>query len=195
MENEILTNTQENKDVATVGNENQQVEVKTNETGENGQQTQTDPNAPTTPKSFSQDQVNEIVRNRIDRLYTCYGVKNKQELDDLVGKSQSYDVMKERYGDLQVENANLNEKLTFLENNISPDRYDDVRAYFKGKGIDFSGENLIEALATHPEWLNQPKVETPKTTITTLGNEITYKAREDEKDVASKLFGFSRFAK
>ena len=67
-------------------------------------------------------------------------------------------------------------------------------AYFKGKGIDFNNDNLINELSTHPEWLNPVKVEAkPKTTIETLGSDSTTEMpKVSEKDEMAKIFGLSR---
>jgi hypothetical protein len=148
-----------------------------------------------TPKGFTQEQVNEIIKERLERannsLYKRYGVADKNGLDTLIQKANSYDLMAEQYNGLENERNGLLEKLTFIENNVNPDRYDDVRAYFKGKGLNFDKNNLLNELTTHPEWLNQvPKT----TTISTIGAE-TGKVQESElseKERASRLFGFSK---
>jgi len=84
----------------------------------------------TTTKSFTQDQVNDLVRERIDRerasVYKRYGVEDKVGLDNLVGKSQAYDVIKERYDKLRQENAQLTQDNAFISNNINPERKDDI---------------------------------------------------------------------
>lgn len=148
--------------------------------------------------TFTQEQVNDIVRSRLDkaqqRLFNRYGVTNRDELDSLIGKSQSYDVIKEKYADLETKNYELEQELAFFKNNINPERKEDIIAYFKGKGIDFNNDNLINELSTHPEWLNPVKVETkPKTTIETLGSDSTTEMpKVSEKDEMAKIFGLSR---
>lgn len=150
-------------------------------------------------ETFTQEHVNDIVRSRLDkaqqRLFTRYGVENRDELDALIGKSQSYDAIKEKFDGLQSRNAELEQELAFTKNNINPDRKDDILAHFKGKGIDFSNDNLVNELPTHPEWLNPVKTEDkPKTTIEALGSDSTFeKPKVDERDEVAKLFGLSRF--
>ena len=149
--------------------------------------------------TFTQEQVNDIVRSRLDkaqqRLFNRYGVTNRDELDSLIGKSQSYDVMKEKYADLETKNYELEKELAFSKNNINLERQEDIMAYFKGKGIDFNNDNLINELSTHPEWLNPVKVEAkPKTTIETLGSDSTTEMpKVSEKDEMAKIFGLSKF--
>ena len=149
--------------------------------------------------TFTQEQLNDIIRARLEkaqqRLFNRYGVTNRDELDSLIGKSQSYDVMKEKYDDLETKNYELEKELAFSKNNINLERQEDIMAYFKGKGIDFNNDNLINELSTHPEWLNPVKVEAkPKTTIETLGSDSTTEMpKVSEKDEMAKYFGLSKF--
>ncbi len=146
-------------------------------------------------KTFTQEQVNEIMRSRIERerksVYSRYGVEDRDGLDALIGKSQSYDVMKERYEQLKEENASLKERMAFLANNINPEREEDVRAYFKGKDIEFNEQNLMNELATHPEWLKVIEQDsTPKTTIKKLGVEnVNHVVPETEDEKIKRIFG------
>ena len=148
--------------------------------------------------TFTQEQLNDIIRARLEkaqqRLFNRYGVTNRDELDSLIGKSQSYDVMKEKYADLETKNYELEKELAFSKNNINLERQEDIMAYFKGKGIDFNNDNLVNELSTHPEWLNPVKVEAkPKTTIETLGSDSTTEMpKVSEKDEMAKIFGLSR---
>lgn len=146
-------------------------------------------------QSFTQEQVNDIVRQRLERqtskFYGRYGVKGKDELDVLVGKANSYDIMKERYEGMEATNKQLSEKLIFIENNINPERYEDVKAYFKGKELELNAENLGKELSMHNEWLNVVKEESsPTTTIKSLGIDREVKQpleTDDEKMV--RIFG------
>lgn len=155
-------------------------------------------NTETTSKSFTQEQVNDIVRSRLERqeakLFKRYGVEDRKGLDNLIGKAQSYSVMAERYNGLKNENVGLKQELAFITNNINPDRRDDIIAHFKGKEMEFSNDNLVSELATHPEWLNPTKQDnTAKTTIRVLGNSVENEAtRTNEKDEIAKLLGYSK---
>lgn len=145
-------------------------------------------------KSFNQQQVNDMIRERLERdrasFYKRYGVEDRNGLDNLIGKANSYEIMDERYNNALNENYQLKEKLAFMENNINPDKYDDIRAYFKGKGLEFNNDSLASELQTHQEWLNVAKEEAPTTVIKTLGNDNGHKNPiKDEKAEALKLFG------
>ncbi len=140
-------------------------------------------------KTFNQEQVNDFVRERLNKIYKRYGVENKQGLDELVGKAQSYNIMEERYNNAMNELSSLKEANAFMKNNINPDKYDDVRAYFKGKGLEFNEENLVNELQNHGEWVNVVENK-PQTTIKVLGTDNSrVSPQKDEKEIASKLFG------
>jgi len=145
-------------------------------------------------RTFSRDEVTRILKRRIDRyqksVFTKYGVKDASEFDSLFQKAKGYD-------DIVKSKDELAEKVAFLENNINPERYDDVRTYFKGKGLPFTEEGLKTALESHPEWLKQApesaKPSKPTTTIRSVGTEPRSPSAKDEKEIAKKLFGDDLF--
>lgn len=170
-------------DVETSTTENEEVKE-----AENSEQKET-------PKSFTQEQVNEMVKSRLDRdrksMFKRYGVEDRKGLDELIGKAQSYQMMEERYNASQTELAELRESNLFLKNNINPDRYDDVRTYFKGKELELNADNLANELSSHSEWIAKKGEEAkPKTTIQFMGNESPKeKPSVNERDMAMELFG------
>lgn len=147
------------------------------------------------PKTFTQEEVNKIMRSRLERdrlsFLNRYGVKDRDGLDSLIGKAQSYDIMKERYNASKTKISELEERLAFMSNGINPDREDDIRAYFKGKGLEFNEEALINALETHPEWRKVVESDNkPKTTIEVFG--VDHKDRnipETETEKMNRIFG------
>lgn len=147
------------------------------------------------PKTFTQEQVNKIMKSRLERdrlsFLNRYGVKDRDGLDSLIGKAQSYDIMKERYIASKTKISELEERLAFMSNGINPDREDDIRAYFKGKGLEFNEEALINALETHPEWRKVVESDNkPKTTIEVFG--VDHKDRnipETETEKMNRIFG------
>lgn len=149
---------------------------------------------PMASRSFTQDQVNDLMKRRLERsrqrFCSRYGVGDLAGLDALVGKAQVYDSLKGDYDKIKAENSALNERIAFMGNNVNPSKYDDVRAYFKGKSIAFSEGQLAEELKTHPEWLNVPgQADKPVTTIRSLGVEAAGVPQADERAIASKYFG------
>lgn len=183
-------NTQvENQDNTAVV-ENQENNVESNQ----GQQEESNPVDTEKPASFTQEQVNNFVRARLEKyensLYKRYGVENKEGLNELFGKAQSYSVMEERYNNQKVENATLREENAFLKNKVNPQKYDDIRAYFKGKGLELNNDTLINELSTHGEWLSVDEVKSPLTTIQAIGTDPQMNVpKRDEKAEASRLFG------
>ena len=140
-------------------------------------------------RTFTRNEVTAILRSRLERanrsLYDKYSVKNADELEALFEKAKNYDALK-------TERDDFAQKISFMENNIKPDRYEDIKTYFKGKGMVFDGEVLKTLLDTHPEWVNTVVKETSKpqkTTISKLGSEQSSKPNITEKEVAEKLFG------
>lgn len=149
---------------------------------------------PQPDRTFTRDEVTRILKRRIDRyqnnVFTKYGVKDSTELDALFEKAKGYD-------DIIKSRDELTEKVAFLENNINPERYDDVRTYFKGKGLPFTEEGLKTALESHPEWLKQApeaaKPSKPITTIRSVGTEPKSRSASDEREIAKKIYGEDLF--
>ena len=141
-------------------------------------------------EKFTQSQINEIITRRLakqaEAFYKKYGVNDEDGLNALVGKAKEYDNLSKKYGELSDKSSELNEKYLFNTNSIKKDREDDVRTYFKGKGLQLTDENIKEALKTHAEWSSAP-VNNPLP----VGNGGAPKVEEDEIDVASSLFGIN----
>ena len=144
-------------------------------------------------RTFTQEQVNDLVRQRIERernsTYKRYGVTDRDGLDSLITKSHSYDAMKEQYESVNERNKQLIQEIAFIRQNIEPSRQEDVIAYFKGKGLEFSELTLADELRTHPEWLRTTEQsDKPTTTIKKLGTARSVPEPEDEKKKVFDLF-------
>lgn len=192
-----------------------------NTTGENGQGTVTDEQkaaaevettaaqdgSGTNPeggadKTLTQSQVNDIVRDRLAQrekaFYDRYGVSDEAGMDDLVGKAQFYDTLKAKNDEYESKIAELTEKLAFLSNNIDPERYDDVRTWFKGKGEPLTDIALKDAIVKHAEWLNREQkaqAETPKTAPIVVGEDAGHRVQQSNEEIAANLFGLKHFVK
>lgn len=146
------------------------------------------PAEPKVEKTFTQDELNNIVGERLERaknsLYEKHGVKNADELEALFEKAKGYEALK-------TERDDFAQQISFLKNNIKPDRYEDVKTYFKGKEMPFDDETLKSLLITHPEWVNKAEEKTTpqKTTISKLGSEQSSQPKITEKELAEQLFG------
>lgn len=146
-------------------------------------------------KSYKQSEINEMIKKRLERqtssLLKKYGVASNEELDNLVKRGTTdYDELKKVNDDLMNQVNALNEKLSFISNNIDPSREDDVRTYFKGKELAFSNEELVKALETHKEWRKVEEAKNPTTTISTFGatrQDVVHQETEEEK--RKRIFG------
>jgi len=145
-------------------------------------------------RTFTRDEVTRILKARLDRyqngLYGKYGVKNINELDALFEKTKGYDDLVTERDGLKSTNSELSEKVAFMENNIDPARYDDIKTYFKGKGQIFDSGVLAEMLKTHPEWLKQtPAVAKPQTTFKKIGSPQSTSPIETAEMKEKRIFG------
>lgn len=142
-------------------------------------------------KLYNKQQVIEMMKRRVNRSHSAffkrYGVENLQGLDELFEKSKQFGSMNDEFGKIQLRNSELMRENAFLRNNIDPNRYDDIIAYFKGKDMDFSEEELLKALPTHNEWLKQTAP--AMTTIKSLGSEAHTMPKANESELASRLLG------
>ena len=140
-------------------------------------------------KTFTEQEMNEIVRNRLNRqkkqLHQQLGVENDEGITALIEKVKKADELESIVESLQNENTLYKEQLTFIEHNIDVKRYDDFKAYFKGKELSLTSENLKAELTTHPEWLAQRSVQT-------IGGHRQQAPVKDERKAAMELFGIRR---
>lgn len=140
-------------------------------------------------KTFTEQEMNEIVRNRLSRqkiqIHQQLGVESDDEITAMIEKVKKADELKSIVESLQNENTLHKEQLTFIENNIDIKRYDDVKAYFKGKELSLTPENLKAELITHPEWIAQRSVQT-------IGGQRQPAPVKDERKSAMELFGIRK---
>jgi len=148
--------------------------------------------------TFTQEQVNKMISDRLSRIYKQYGVDNKEALDELINSRADYDTvkadyetikadyetMKANYDNLTASNNELAKKYAFTSRNINAQLYNDIEMYFKGKGVDINETTLDEELKTHDHWVNKSNA-----VIQPLGSEPHKNIEEDERKRASKLLG------
>lgn len=150
----------------------------------------TNPTGETAEKMYSRLQVEQLMKKRVERSHNSffkrYGVQDLKGLDDLFEQTKKFTQMQDEYGAIKLKNTELAQENAFLKNNIDPERYEDIKVYFKGSGIDFSEDELKNALISHPEWL---KKSLQQTTIKSLGSEAHIAPKQDEQALASKIFG------
>lgn len=151
-------------------------------------------------KTLTQDEVNAIVKDRLarqekadtEKFLKQLGVEKPEDIDSIVKKAQSYDTTKKAYDETAPALKTAREELTLIKNDIEPNRYEDVRLHFKGKGVELTEEALKAELATHPEWKSNKQVIQPKqpetTTITSLGTPVKPNSPVDIKEQVMAYF-------
>jgi len=141
-------------------------------------------------RTYTKAEVIDMMKRRVNRSHNAffkrYGVEDLKGLDGLFENSKKFSSMNDEFGKIQLRNSELMRENAFLRNNINPDRYNDIIAYFKGNNVEFSEEELLKALPTHNEWLKQTA---PATTIRSLGSEAHTLPKVDESEAASRLLG------
>ena len=138
-------------------------------------------------KTFTQDEVNEIVKKRLDKHSNSqlknYGVETQEELEGLLTKGREYQKLLEENERLKTENKDLVKQSLYSKYKIDENRFDDVDTYFKGKELDLTDENLANALATHNEWVK-------KIAQVEIGAEKQEKnLQTDEEEMRARIFG------
>lgn len=142
-------------------------------------------------RMFTREQVNQIMKRRVERshnaMFTRYGVKDLNELDNLFGQSKSYGPLKEKFdeldknhSDLMTSYKDLQKRYAFRVGNIDEQRVADIETYFKGKNIEIDENTLAQELKTHPEWIKKVGKVQP------IGAEATPPIEMDERALAAK---------
>ena len=142
------------------------------------------------PRSFTQDELNAIVKERLDRQTAKFlerlHLESMDGIDELLEHANGYSQAQELATNYQLENDELRQQIAFRDNDVNKAKIDDIRAYFKGKGLELNDDNLREQLATHPEWVNaKPRT----TTVRTLSPEKNAPKSVDGWEQARKYFG------
>ena len=167
-----------------------ETQTETVEADSNAEQTPTAEQIATPERRYAKDEVINMMKRRVARSHNAffkrYGVENLQGLDELFEKSKQFGSMNDEFGKIQLRNSELMRENAFLRNNINPDKYNDIIAYFKGNDLEFSEDELLKQLPTHSEWLKQSA---PATTIKSLGSEAHTMPKPNETDLAGKLLG------
>lgn len=134
-----------------------------------------------------QARVNDIIRERLakDRIARLkkYGFTTDEELDSIIEKGKKYDELKTLNDSLIIDRENY----YFLKANVKSEKIDDVKTYFKGKGLEFTLDNLFEILKTHPEWIKESSKGNVVRTFGFNSNDKTINKKDKEVEFAEKL--------
>lgn len=144
---------------------------------------------PEQPRTFTQDEVNEIIRERLSRYDRKVAEEIGGNLEDTKGKLEALAKLQSDYDTLKASYDELYRERTFDQFGIDPERSGDIDAIMKSKNMDFTAHNLEQLLSTHPEWRKQTtafqQVGAPRGDANPQG--------ESEREKASRLFGLSGF--
>ena len=171
----------------------QQPEAPVNEQPVQEQQPEPEPESEPEPeKMLTQSQVNELVgkarqegrESAMKELYGRYGVNDDNEMNDIFGKGQGYDVLNDEYQALDGNYKNLSAENALLKTGIITTRWDDVKAILGMKGLDVTVENIQALLPTHQEWQNVTPAAAPE-----QGKEFTPEMGEVLADTAKPKVG------
>lgn len=168
-------------------------------------------------KMLTQSQVDEIVgRTRTETrektckdFYSRYGVNDEAGMDEVVGRSQKYDLLREDFDRVSNELADVKVRLALMDSGIAPERFEDAKLILSGKGLEITPENIAVEVETHPEWkkayVAEPESEVaevfkkiedvpsaPVSKISILGNETTPNQVEtpSERESTMKMFRY-----
>jgi hypothetical protein len=118
-------------------------------------------------KLLRQKLLNTIVQKRIGEtrqsIFTQLGVKNNQELTALLEKVKGYEDLNSKFYNLNTELTTLKAEKVAISNGVRQDKLDDLLTFLKGKGLDYTPENIQQVAQSHPEWLTQPEAVKPAT--------------------------------
>lgn len=116
-------------------------------------------------RMLTQSQVNELIGNTrketrdktrnevMAEIYNRYGVNDDEELNNIFGRGQAYDVLSEDFTNQGNQLRQALAENALLKSGIAQSRWDDAKAILTAKGMDITQENIISELQTHPEWL------------------------------------------
>jgi hypothetical protein len=152
------------------------------------------PNAPTAkdPKSLLRQKIlNTIVQRRVGEtkqsIYKQLGVQNEQELNSLLEKVKGYDELNGKFYAINTELSTLKAEKVASASGVRAEKVDDLLTYLKGKGLDYTAENIQQAAQGHPEWLvNQAQEVVKPATIGKVGQQQQPTVSDVEK--ARQLF-------
>ena len=201
--------------------EKNKTEIIKNQTAEDGVNAE---KKPLEEKMLPQSKVNELMgiareegrRSAMKTILEKFGVDNDEELENILGRGQSYDILETDYNALDAKTKDALAENALLKTGIDDARWEDVKLILNGKGLDITSENITELLPTHPEWIKreEKKELTPDLAeemqngrevfakgktfkepgiLKKLGNDPSPKStsEEDEDAIARKLFGLN----
>jgi hypothetical protein len=126
------------------------------------------PQRPVDPKTQLRQRIlNSIVQRRVGEtkqsIYNQLGVKSEQELNSLLDKVKGYEELNGKFYAINTELSTLKAEKVAAASGVRNEKVDDLLTYLKGKGLEFTPENIQQAAQGHPEWLAQQEAVKPAT--------------------------------
>jgi hypothetical protein len=126
------------------------------------------PQRPVDPKTQLRQRIlNSIVQRRVGEtkqsIYNQLGVKSEQELNLLLDKVKGYEELNGKFYAINTELSTLKAEKVAAASGVRNEKVDDLLTYLKGKGLEFTPENIQQAAQGHPEWLAQQEAVKPAT--------------------------------
>jgi hypothetical protein len=145
---------------------------------------------PVDPKTLLRQKIlNNIVQKRVGEtkqsIYKQLGVQNDKELNGLLEKVKGYEDLNSKFYNLNTELSTLKAEKVAVASGVRQDKVDDLLTFLKGKGLDYTPENIQQIAQSHPEWLTQPEAVKPAT-IGKVGQQTQPSVSDAEK--ARNLF-------
>lgn len=162
----------------------------TDGTNGSGTPNNSQPNDPTQnqkEKTYSKDEINDIMKKRLAKLYNEFGVDNNDALKELVGKGQSFEETQKKLQETQSELQDLKNEVLLKDSGISAKYINLAKLYFKSKNLEINGDNIKALIDEFPEWKGQ--VQTNNDPIKVGGNPSGAKPTPTARDKVREIYG------
>lgn len=119
-------------------------------------------------RTFTQEQVNELVgkaraegrqkgmEQAMQEFRDKYGLDDDNQIESLMRDGSRYSELGARYADANGQLKDAFAQIALMKTKILPDRESDVKAILGANGLDVTEDNIQSLLATHPEWISAP---------------------------------------
>jgi|SRR5574344_1173318 hypothetical protein len=142
-------------------------------------------------KTFTQDEVNSIIKERLSKVAKKYGFETEEELNEAVGKAQSYDTTKKELENTKSSLAEKESIITLMSCGIADKYLEIAKTFMQSKNMEINKNTINELLKTYPEWKGQVSDKQPSpVSYNSLGETNgTQKTELTEDERIKKIFG------
>lgn len=142
-------------------------------------------------KTFTQDEVNSIIKERLSKVAKKYGFETEEELNEAVGKAQSYDTTKKELENIKSSLAEKESIITLMSCGIADKYLEIAKTFMQSKNMKINKNTINELLKTYPEWKGQvsDKQSSPVSYNSLGETNGTQKTELTEDERIKKIFG------